>query len=68
MNSPEVVEDYPQDKHGPSRLVLGFTNSERPLHVQVSCPLRPLLKITTLYEPNPAVWSDHKIRRSKQPR
>ncbi|GAB6061197.1 DUF4258 domain-containing protein [Desulfonatronum parangueonense] len=65
LNNPQVVEDYPQDKYGPSCLVLGFTHSGRPLHVQLSYPLRPLLKIITLYEPNPAVWIDHRIRRSK---
>ena len=64
-NDTQVIEDYPQDKYSPSCLVLGFTHPGRPLHVQVSYPHRPLLKIITLYEPNPILWVDHRIRRSK---
>lgn len=34
----EVIEDYPDDKYGPSCLLLGFTDVGRPLHnpVQLS--------------------------------
>jgi hypothetical protein len=42
-----VIEDYPEDKYGPSCLVLGFTKAGRPLHVQCRYPARPLLKIIT---------------------
>ena len=28
-----IVEDYPEDKYGPTWLVLGFTPSGRPLHL-----------------------------------
>jgi len=34
MRAPELVEDYPNAKYGPSCLLLGFTNSGRPLHVK----------------------------------
>ena len=44
----EIIEDYPDDKYGPSCLVLGFTRTGRPLHVQCSYPSRPLVKIVTL--------------------
>jgi hypothetical protein len=37
----EIIENYPDDKYGPSCLVLGFTRSGRPLHVQCSYPSRP---------------------------
>jgi hypothetical protein len=30
----EMIEDYPNDKYGPSCLLLGFTDAGRPLHVQ----------------------------------
>ena len=60
----EVIEDYPGDKYGPSCLVLGFTTSGRPLHVQCSYPSRTLIKIITLYEPDPAVWEGNRLRRS----
>lgn len=59
----EIIEDYPEDKYGPSCLILGFSRSGRPLHVQCSYPSRPLIKIITLYEPDPDLWIDFKIRR-----
>jgi len=34
--SGEVIEDYPEDKYGPSCLILGYTRSGRPLHLQCS--------------------------------
>jgi hypothetical protein len=58
-----VVEDYPKDKYGPSCLILGFTKAGRPLHIQCSYPSRPLIKIITLYEPDPDLWFDFKIRK-----
>ena len=59
----EVIEDYPQDKYGPSCLIFGKTKSGRPVHIQCSYPSRPLVKIITLYEPDPDLWIDFKIRR-----
>src|SRR3972149_10810985 len=59
----EIIEDYPEDKYGPSCLILGFTKTGRPLHVQCSYPSRPLLKIITMYEPETAHWVDLRIRR-----
>jgi hypothetical protein len=32
----EVIEDYPEDKYGPSCLILGRTGAGRPLHIQCS--------------------------------
>ncbi len=59
----EIIEDYPDDKYGPSCLVLGFTVAGRPLHVQCSYPSRPLVKIITLYEPDSGLWIDFRERR-----
>ena len=59
----EVIEDYPRDKYGPSCLILGFTHLKRPLHIQCSYPSRPLVKIITLYEPDPLRWIDFKRRK-----
>jgi hypothetical protein len=61
--SGEVIEDYPQDKYGPSCLIFGFTDSSRPLHVQCSHPARDLVKIITVYEPNPDLWTDFRERK-----
>jgi len=60
----EVIEDYPEDKYGPSCLILGFTLTGRPLHIQCSYPSRPLVKIITLYEPEPQTWIDFRVRRT----
>ena len=61
----ELIEDYPEDKYGPSCLLLGFTRSERPLHIHCSHPSRPLVKIVTAYEPDPLLWIDLRLRRPK---
>jgi hypothetical protein len=37
----QIIEDYPDDKYGPSCLVLGFTPANRPVHVQCSYPPDP---------------------------
>jgi len=60
----EIIEDYPDDKYGPSCLILGFTRRGRPLHVQCSYPSRPLVKIVTLYEPDDDLWTDFRRRKS----
>ena len=65
-NISEVIEDYPDDKYGPSCLILGFTNTGRPLHLQCSYPRRPFTKIVTLYEPDPDLWVDYRIRKHDQ--
>ena len=61
----DIIEDYPEDKYGPSCLVFGFTRADRPLHIQCSYPSRPLVKIITLYEPDPNMWVDFKVRRTR---
>ncbi len=64
-SSAEIIEDYPEDKYGPSCLILGFTKAGRALHVQCSYPSRPLIKIITVYDPDPNLWVDFRIRREK---
>ena len=62
-NPCEVIEDYPEYKFGPSCLIIGFTNAGRPLHIQSSYPDRPLVKIITLYEPDPELWINFRLRK-----
>lgn len=62
----EIIEDYPDDKYGPSCLILGFTDTGRALHVQCSYPSRPLLKIITVYEPEPDLWIDFRSRINRE--
>ena len=64
----DVIEDYPDDKYGPSCLVYGITLAGRPLHIQCSYPSRPVVKIITLYEPDPQRWIDFKVRRTSDER
>ena len=59
----EVIEDYPDDKYGPSYLVFGLTKKSRPLHIHCSHPSRYLVKVITIYEPDPDRWLDYKHRR-----
>jgi hypothetical protein len=66
LSRSEVIEDYPDDKRGPTCLILGLTNAGRPLHIQVSYPSRPVLKIVTLYEPDRTRWTDFRRRKNPQ--
>ena len=65
LRDSELIEDYPDDKYGPSCLILGFTEKSKPLHIQCSYPSRPIIKIITLYEPDPENWIDFKKRKMK---
>ncbi len=65
VEAAEVIEDYPNDKYGPSCLLLGFTAAARPIHVQVSYPTRPIIKVITVYEPDPDRWIEHRHRRTR---
>ena len=58
-----TIEEYPDDKYGPTRLLLGFTIVGRALHIQVTEFPSPLVRIITLYEPDPAEWEDYQRRK-----
>ena len=60
----EIIEDYPNDKYGPSCLIHGVTSTGRHLHIHCSYSKRLKVKIITLYEPDPREWIDYKERRS----
>ena len=64
LNRSAIIEDYPEDKYGPSCLILGYTANHRPLHVQCSYPIRPLVKVVTVYEPDPNLWINLTIRKT----
>jgi Domain of unknown function (DUF4258) len=59
----EIIEEYPEDKYGPSCLVLGRTSARRTLHVQ--CSLPPTVWIITLYEPDSEEWIDFRTRKGR---
>ena len=58
-----IVEEYLEDKYGPSSVVLGFTALGRPLHIQVSVASSLRVRIVTLYEPTEDEWEDYARRR-----
>ena len=58
-----IIADYPDDKYSPSCLLLGFTTTGRPLHIQVSLAEAELVKIITIYEPDPSEWINYSQRR-----
>lgn len=52
----EVVQDYPEDKPYPSRLMLGWRGT-RPIHVVVAEDSEEgILIVVTAYEPDPIQW------------
>ena len=59
----KIIEDYPDDKYGPSCLIYGKTELGRHVHVQCTYPSRPLIKIITLYDPDIEEWEDYAKRR-----
>jgi len=44
-------------------LLLGFTSSGRPLHIQVSTADAVVTRIITVYEPDRGDWTDFRRRR-----
>jgi hypothetical protein len=65
VSNGEIIEDYPDDKYGPSCLVHGKTAGGRAIHVQCSYPSRAVMRVITVYEPDPERWIDFKVRRSQ---
>jgi hypothetical protein len=59
----ELIEDYPEDKYSPSCLILGWTKENRPLHIQISYIDTALVRIVTIYEPDPVEWTEFRKRR-----
>ncbi len=51
-----IIEEYPDDKYTPSCLIFGATKTNRPLHFQVSMQELAIVKIITIYEPDPNQW------------
>ena len=56
MIAGEVIEDYPEDLRGHSCLILGFGQSNRPIHI-VCAPKNEYLAIITAYLPDSLQWS-----------
>lgn len=55
----QIIEDYPNDKYAPSCLICGLTKTGKTIHIQSSYSSRPLVKIITVYEPDPQKWNNN---------
>lgn len=64
-DDPELLEDYEDDPRGPSCLILGWTQSGEPLHVQIGYTVIP--EVITVYRPDPTKWEDNRHRRQGSP-
>jgi hypothetical protein len=59
----QIIEEYPADPRGPSCLILGYTQGNRPLHI-VCGIIREELLVITAYEPSLEEWkTDWRTRR-----
>jgi hypothetical protein len=56
-----IIEEYPDDKYGPSCLIYGRTTGGRPIHVH--CSLPPDIWIITVYKPDADEWVDFSKRK-----
>ena len=55
-----IIEEYPEDKYSPSRLLLlGWTGEGRPLRLQVSPKKSDLTRIITLHKPSDRQWLNY---------
>ena len=64
-NNIEIIEEYPDDKYSPTCLLLAFTNSNRPIHMQITIDSSSIMKIITLYEPDTDNWNNNYKTRIK---
>ena len=61
----EIIEEYPEDYPYKSYLLLGYTNSNKPLHI-VCAIVNNILWIITEYFPNTKQWeADFKTRKEQ---
>ena len=59
----KVSKPEAERKLSRNTLLLGFTENARPLHIQVSLAETELVKIITIYDPDPNEWIDYRQRR-----
>lgn len=63
-DSPEIIEDYPDDPRGPACLVLGWPDMFRPFHVVIGYgPSKDVvIEVVTVYEPEAPEWYNPRVR------
>ena len=63
INYGEVINDYPDDKPLPSKLLLGFSK-KRPLHIVLANDIiHKTCYVITAYAPDQKLWTDDYKRR-----
>jgi len=63
LDSGKTIEEYPNDKPYPSRLILGWRGS-RPIHITAANKTEDdEIIIITVYEPDPVKWESGFKRR-----
>ncbi len=61
--SGECLREYHEDKPLPSCLILGMTRNQRPIHAVCGYDEdRDRAVVITVYEPNPALWTNFRER------
>ena len=65
MESPELLEEYPDDRPYPSCLLLGFTRAGRPLHLVAAFgEAGHTIVAVTVYHPDPDQCANSRSARS----
>ncbi|MDP1715758.1 MAG: DUF4258 domain-containing protein [Anaerolineales bacterium] len=64
-DSPEIIEDYPDDPRGASCLVLGWFEPDLPIHVCVGIS-SDMPEIITAYRPSPLKFHAPEFRRRRR--
>ena len=62
----EIIEKYPEDKRGPSCLVLGFTKEDKPLHFVIGNLSFDNILMVTMYRPDENQWINYRERRKNE--
>lgn len=63
----EVLEDYPSRREGRTKVLLGFTGPDEPLHIVVNVKafesdLQDRVEVVTVYRPEAPRWVDERTR------
>jgi len=57
----EILEDYPEDKRGPSCLILGYSRN-RPIHIVCGYTSIQWMRVITVSIPKPPKWIEERTR------
>ena len=58
----EILEDYPDDRRGPSCLIVSYGATRYPIHIVCGRSPKGTLRLITVYIPSLPKWVDAKTR------